>query len=90
MPRRIPRAVTGSPGFARGEGVRTMPPRKAPKRWIPSWPVPQTDTGGQVEQTKARGRNHVKELGKPAPQLRDKGRSRGSGGQAPPGACEPQ
>ena len=29
--------------------------------------VPQTDTGGQVEKTKARGRNHVKELGKLAP-----------------------
>ena len=35
--------------------------------------VPQTDTGGQVEQTKARGRNHVKELGKLTPQLREKG-----------------
>ena len=30
-------------------------------------PVPQTDTGGQVEQTEVLGRNHVKELGKPAP-----------------------
>ena len=29
--------------------------------------VPQTDTGGQVEQTKALGRNHVKELGKMTP-----------------------
>ena len=29
--------------------------------------VPQTDTGGQVEKTKARGRNHVKDLGKLAP-----------------------
>ena len=27
-------------------------------------PVPQTDTGGWVEQTKVRERNHVKELGK--------------------------
>ena len=30
-------------------------------------PVPQTDTGGWVEQTKVRERNHVKELGKIAP-----------------------
>ena len=29
--------------------------------------VPQTDTGGQVEKTKVRGRNHVKELGKLTP-----------------------
>ena len=29
--------------------------------------VPQTDTGGWVEQTKVRERNHVKELGKTAP-----------------------
>ena len=29
--------------------------------------VPQTDTGGRVEQTKVRERNHVKELGKTAP-----------------------
>ena len=29
--------------------------------------VPQTDTGGQVEKTKVRERNHVKELGKMAP-----------------------
>ena len=30
-------------------------------------PVPQTDTGGWVEQTKVRERNHVKELGKIVP-----------------------
>ena len=30
-------------------------------------PVPQTDTGGQVEDTKANGRTLVKELGKLAP-----------------------
>ena len=29
--------------------------------------VPQTDTGGKVEYTKVRERNHVKELGKFAP-----------------------
>jgi hypothetical protein len=33
-----------------------------------SWrPVPQTDTGGQVENTKAIGRTMVKELGKIPP-----------------------
>ena len=30
-------------------------------------PVPQTDTGGRVEYTKANGRTLVKELGKLAP-----------------------
>jgi hypothetical protein len=30
-------------------------------------PVPQTDTGGQVENTKARERTRVKELGKLTP-----------------------
>ena len=39
-------------------------------------PVPQTDTGGWVEQTKVRERNHVKELGKIASYLREKRRLR--------------
>jgi hypothetical protein len=30
-------------------------------------PVPKTDTGGRVENTEARGRTLVKELGKMAP-----------------------
>ena len=38
-------------------------------------PVPQTDTGGQVENTKAIGRTVVKELGKC---LRNFGRRRAS------------
>ena len=37
-------------------------------------PVPQTDTGGWVEYTKVNGIPFVKELGKMAPQLREKGR----------------
>lgn len=40
-------------------------------------PVPQTDTGGQVENTKAIERILVKELGKPLPCLRHKGDPRG-------------
>ena len=40
-------------------------PRKATKRRRPV-PVPQTDTGRQVEDTKANGRTLVKELGKMA------------------------
>ena len=36
-------------------------------RLRPSRPVPQTDTGGRVENTKALERFTVKELGKPAP-----------------------
>jgi hypothetical protein len=36
-------------------------------------PVPDTDTGGQVEDTKADERTLVKELGKMIPYLRKKG-----------------
>ena len=39
-------------------------------------PVPQTDTGRRDEYSKANGRRVVKELGKLAPKLRDKGRLR--------------
>ena len=35
-------------------------------------PVPQTDTGGRVENTKAIGKTVVKELGKIRPYLREK------------------
>ena len=49
------------------EAVRTMPPRKAPSMFEVRRTVPETDTGGWVEQTKVRGRNHVKELGKITP-----------------------
>ena len=41
------------------------PPRKA--AIAVRGPVPQTDTGGQVEETKAGGRSIVKELGKITP-----------------------
>ena len=41
------------------------PPRKA--AIAVRGPVPKTDTGGQVEETKAGGRSIVKELGKIAP-----------------------
>ena len=46
-------------------------------------PVPQTDTGGRVEHTEAIGRTMVKELGKTAPQLREKGCRPGWRGFAP-------
>ena len=49
------------------EGARAMPPRKAALESTPAGTVPQTDTGGWVEQTKVRERNHVKELGKIVP-----------------------
>ena len=42
-----------------------VPPRKA--AIAVTGPVPQTDTGRQVEETKADGRSIVKELGKMAP-----------------------
>ena len=41
------------------------PPRKAAIAIY--GPVPKTDTGGQVEETKAGGRSIVKELGKITP-----------------------
>lgn len=51
--------------------------RKVPKPWESHCrekplasvkvPVPETDTGGRVENTEARGRTLVKELGKMAP-----------------------
>ena len=44
----------------------TILPRK-PAKHIRAAPVPQTDTRGRVEHTKALGRPTVKELGKPAP-----------------------
>ena len=51
---------------AEGRAAVTMLPRKAAKaRACP--PVPQTDTGGRVEYTKALERFMVKELGKLTP-----------------------
>jgi hypothetical protein len=41
--------------------------------WRYVLPVPETDTGGQVEKTKADERTLVKELGKLTPYLRKKG-----------------
>jgi hypothetical protein len=43
-----------------------MLPRKAQQRVV-MVPVPHTDTGGRVENTKASGRTVVKELGKLPP-----------------------
>ena len=45
--------------------VEPMLPRKASSEF--RVPVPQTDTGGRVENTKANGRTFVKELGKMTP-----------------------
>ena len=47
------------------EVPEAMPPRKAPRE-LPRART-KTDTGGQVENTKAIGRTLVKELGKMAP-----------------------
>jgi len=47
--------------------VLAEPPRKVRRPLEAPRPVPQTDTGGWVEKTKVRERNHVKELGKMAP-----------------------
>ena len=47
--------------------------REKLRRQAVSRPVPQTDTGGQVENTKAIERILVKELGKLLPCLRYKG-----------------
>ena len=46
--------------------IDAMLPGKVSKvRFV--WAVPETDTGGQVENTKAHERTRVKELGKIAP-----------------------
>ena len=52
------------PGKATAEVIRL--PRKSAKH-IACRPVPQTDTGGRVEHTKALERFTVKELGKLTP-----------------------
>jgi hypothetical protein len=49
------------------EVVDAMLPGKASKLQVTSQTVPQTDTGGRVENTKALERTRVKELGKIAP-----------------------
>ena len=49
-----------------GEDSGAMLPRKVTKARLYET-VPQTDTGGQVENTKALERPRVKELGKMAP-----------------------
>ena len=61
----------GKSGGHQGE-VRWWLPRKASASGCQP-PVPQTDTGGQVENTKAIERILVKELGKLLPCLRYKG-----------------
>ena len=44
------------------------PRRREKPLSVEAWvPVPQTDTGGRVENTKANGRTLAKELGKLAP-----------------------
>ena len=48
------------------EVIDAMLPRKSSKLQVRRT-VPQTNTGGQVENTKALGRTRVKELGKMVP-----------------------
>ncbi len=63
-----PDGETGQYGEPPGEPTAkvTMLPRKSAKH-IMRRPVPQTDTGGRVENTKALERFTVKELGKLTP-----------------------
>ncbi len=49
-----------------GEAIDAPLPGKASKLRLPTI-VPQTDTGGQVENTQALERTRVKELGKMVP-----------------------
>ncbi len=49
------------------EAIDALLPGKASKLQITSQIVPQTDTGGRVENTKALERTRVKELGKIEP-----------------------
>jgi hypothetical protein len=53
-------------GYALGKFVDAMPARKA-SRLESQVSVPQTDTGGLVENTKADERTFLKELGKLTP-----------------------
>ena len=57
-----PEPRRGPPGPPGGKGSA---PCRREKRLSVDAPqsVPQTDTGGLVEETEVRGRNHVKELG---------------------------
>ena len=71
-PERRPAAVqeataeqSGAPFNKARRGIRPGREKSGERRC--GRPVPQTDTGGWVEQTKVRKRNHVKELGKPVP-----------------------
>lgn len=59
----------GRGGYGRSGLTQARLPRKASRR-AKRATVPQTDTGGMVEYTKARERNLVKELGNLAPYLR--------------------
>jgi hypothetical protein len=52
--------------MANPDALRPGRPRKAASEDL-SAPVPQTDTGGQVEHTEVDGRPSVKELGNFAP-----------------------
>ena len=56
---------TGRRGLKKAEVLEAMPPRKASREVGRA--RTKTDTGGQVENTKAIGRTLVKELGKMAP-----------------------
>ena len=58
-------AQAGAPFNKARRGPATGREKSAERRCVR--PVPQTDTGGWVEQTKVRKRNHVKELGKLVP-----------------------
>ena len=69
---RGPQAREIRPARGRGSGRRLKPKRVNPcSREKPlrsrAAPVPQTDTGGWVENTEAIGSTMVKELGKMAP-----------------------
>ena len=74
-PRLVVRVQAGRRKLNRYAGLRSDPGRRRPRhaaekslrKTTATGTVPQTDTGGRVEQTKVRGRNHVKELGKTAP-----------------------
>ncbi len=51
----------------RGGSGTSQAPKKSPKHHKPSMPVPETDTGGVVENTEGREITLSKELGKLAP-----------------------
>ena len=88
-----PVSLTEKRARGHGFGHARVPDTWTAAKGLPgscSTPVPQTDTGGLVEQTEADERTLVKELGKMIPYLRKKGCSLACTPLAGQASWEPQ